>query len=59
LYTYLRLMFTRDGKCDVERNVNACNIVNGALHAFMSSRVVSKKAHLAVHNGVLPTNVWM
>jgi hypothetical protein len=38
---------------DIERRVNADNLVNGALHAFMGSRVVSQKAQLAVHNGVL------
>jgi hypothetical protein len=45
-------MFTRDGKrdSDIERRMNADNMVNGALHAFMGSRVVSKKPQLAVHN---------
>jgi hypothetical protein len=48
-------MFTRDGKCnsDIKRRVNAGNIVNGALHAFMGRRVVSKKAQLAVNSGLL------
>jgi hypothetical protein len=60
-FVYLGSMFTRDGKCDSdkERRVNAGNIVNGALHAFVSSRVVSKMAQLAVHNGVLlPTLMY-
>jgi hypothetical protein len=53
-FVYLGSMFTRDEKCDsdIERRVNAGNMVNGALHAFMGSRVVSKKAQLAVHSGV-------
>jgi hypothetical protein len=54
-------MFTRDGKydSDIERRVNAGNMVTGALHAFMGSRVVSKQAQLAVHNGVLlPTLMY-
>jgi hypothetical protein len=39
--------------------VNAGNTVIGALHAFMGSRVVSHKAQLAVHNGVLlPTLMY-
>jgi hypothetical protein len=39
--------------------VYAGNIVNGALHAFMGSRVVSKKAKLAVQSGVLlPTLMY-
>jgi hypothetical protein len=53
--------FTRDGKCDsdIERKVNGGNTVNGALYAFMNSRVVSKKAQLAVHNEVLlPTLMY-
>jgi hypothetical protein len=33
--------------------VNAGNLLNGALHAFMGSRVVAQKTQLAVHNGVL------
>jgi hypothetical protein len=43
-FVYLRSMFTRDGKCDsdIERRVNAGNMVNGALNASMGSRVVSK-----------------
>jgi hypothetical protein len=52
---------TRDGKCDsdIERRVNAGNLVNGALHAFMGSSVVSQKAQLAVYNGVLlPTLMY-
>jgi hypothetical protein len=60
-FVYLGSMFTRDGKCDsdIERRVNAGNMVCGALHAFMGSRVVSKKAQLAVHNGVLlPTLMY-
>jgi hypothetical protein len=34
---YLGSMLTRDGKCDsdVENRVNAGNIVNGDLHAFL------------------------
>ncbi|XP_060809954.1 uncharacterized protein LOC132904043 [Amyelois transitella] len=50
-----------DGKCDsdIERRVNAGNMVNGALHAFMSSQKLSKKARLAVHRGVLvPTLMY-
>jgi hypothetical protein len=44
---------------DIKRRVNAGNMVNGALHAFMGSRVVSIKAQLAVHNGVLlPTLIY-
>jgi hypothetical protein len=54
-FVYLGSMFTRDGKydSDIVRRVNAGNSVNGALHAFMNRWVVSKKAQLAVHNGVL------
>jgi hypothetical protein len=54
-------MFTRDGKCDsdIERRVSAGNMVNGSLHSFMGSRVVSKKAQLAVNNRVLlPTLMY-
>jgi hypothetical protein len=60
-YVYLGSVLTRDGKCDsdIERRVNAGNKVNGALHAFISSRVVSKKSQLAVHGGVLlPTLMY-
>jgi hypothetical protein len=54
-FVYLGLMFTKDGKCDsdIVTRVNAGDIVIGALHAFMGSRVVSKKAQFAVHYGVL------
>ncbi|KAI5642761.1 hypothetical protein NE865_05287 [Phthorimaea operculella] len=47
-----------NGKCesDIERRVNAGNMVNGALHAFMNSQKVSNKA---VHRGVLvPTLMY-
>ena len=41
-FVYLGSKFTRDGKCesDIERRVNAGNMVNGALHSFMNSRKV-------------------
>jgi hypothetical protein len=44
-FVYLGSMFTRDGKCDsdIDRRVIAGNMVNGALHAFMGYRVVSKE----------------
>jgi hypothetical protein len=60
-FVYLGSMFTRDEKCDsdIERRVNAGNIVNGALHTFMGRRVVSKNAQFAVHSGVLlPTLMY-
>ena len=60
-FVYLGSMFTSDGKCesDIERRVNAGNVVNGALHTFMNSQKVSKKARLAVHRGVLvPTLMY-
>ena len=38
---------------DIERRVKAGNMVNDALHSFMSSRKVSQRARLAVHRGVL------
>ena len=60
-FVYLGSAFTKDGKCetDIERRVNAGNMVNGALRAFMSSEKVSKKARLAVHRGVLvPTLMY-
>ncbi|KAI5639977.1 reverse transcriptase (RNA-dependent DNA polymerase) domain-containing protein [Phthorimaea operculella] len=49
-FVYLGSKFTSDGKCesDIERRVNAGNMVNGALHAFMNSQKVSNKARLAV-----------
>ncbi|KAI5644400.1 reverse transcriptase (RNA-dependent DNA polymerase) domain-containing protein [Phthorimaea operculella] len=52
-FVYLGSKFTSDGKCesDIERRVNAGNMVNGALHAFMNSQKVSNKARLAVHRG--------
>jgi hypothetical protein len=52
---YLGSMFTRDGKCDsvIERKVNAGKMVNGALHAFTGSRVVSRKTQLTVQLGLL------
>ncbi|KAI5635653.1 reverse transcriptase (RNA-dependent DNA polymerase) domain-containing protein [Phthorimaea operculella] len=60
-FVYLGSKFTSDGKCesDIERRVNAGNMVNGALHAFMNSQKVSNKARLAVHRGVLvPTLMY-
>jgi hypothetical protein len=56
-------IFTRDGKwdSDIERRLNSGNNVNVALHAFMGSRVVHKKALFALQNRVLlPTliNIW-
>ncbi|XP_073943408.1 uncharacterized protein [Choristoneura fumiferana] len=60
-FVYLGSKFTRDGKyeSDIERRVNAGNMVNGALHSFMNSRKVSNKACLAVHGGVLvPTLMY-
>ena len=60
-FVYLGSKFTRDGKyeSDIERRVNAGNMVNGALHSFMNSRKVSNKARLAVHEGVLvPTLMY-
>ena len=50
LCTYLDSMFTRDGliDADVERRVNAGNKLNG-----VNNQSMSKKARLAVHNGVL------
>jgi hypothetical protein len=54
-------MFTRDEKCDsdIKTRVNVGNLENGALHAFMGSRVVSQRAQLAVHNGVLLPTLCM
>jgi hypothetical protein len=54
IFVYLESVFTTDGKCDSdkEKRVNAGNLVNGAIWV---SRLVSKKAQLAVHNGVFPT----
>ncbi|KAI8431494.1 hypothetical protein MSG28_015996 [Choristoneura fumiferana] len=60
-FVYLGSKFTRDGKCesDIERRVNAGNMVKGALHSFMNSRKVSNKARLAVHGGMLvPTLMY-
>ncbi|KAI5642326.1 reverse transcriptase (RNA-dependent DNA polymerase) domain-containing protein [Phthorimaea operculella] len=60
-FVYLGSKFTSDGKCesDIERRVNAGNMGNGALHAFMNSQKVSNKARLAVHRGVLvPTLMY-
>ncbi|KAI5640894.1 reverse transcriptase (RNA-dependent DNA polymerase) domain-containing protein [Phthorimaea operculella] len=60
-FVYLGSKFTSDGKfeSDIERRVNAGNMVNGALHAFMNSQKVSNKARLAVHRGVLvPTLMY-
>ncbi|CAF4833183.1 unnamed protein product [Pieris macdunnoughi] len=51
----LSCMFTPDEKYDddIERRVNAGNIVNGALHSFMCSQKISNEAQLVVHRGVL------
>lgn len=60
-FVYLGCMFTRDGTCDgdIERRVKAGNRINGAMHTFMKSHNVSKKARLAVHDGVLaPTLMY-
>ena len=60
-FVYLGSKFTKDGTCesDIERRVNAGNMVNGALHTFMNSQKVSQKARLAVHRGVLvPTLIY-
>ena len=60
-FVYLGSKFTKDGTCesDIERRVNAGNMVNGALYAFMNSQKVSQKARLAVHRGVLvPTLMY-
>ncbi|KAI5632627.1 reverse transcriptase (RNA-dependent DNA polymerase) domain-containing protein [Phthorimaea operculella] len=60
-FVYLGSKFTSDGKSesDIERRVNAGNMVIGALHAFMNSQKVSNKARLAVHRGVLvPTLMY-
>jgi hypothetical protein len=60
-FVYLRSMFMGDREydSDIERRVNSGNIVNGALHDFMGSRVVSKKAQRSVHSGVLlPTLIY-
>jgi hypothetical protein len=54
-FVYLGSMFTRDGKCDndIQRRMNAGNMVNGTLHAFIDSRLASKNAQLAARKGVL------
>lgn len=60
-FVYLGSKLTSDGKCDsdIERRVVAGNHVNGALHNFMKSQSVSKKARMAVHRGVLvPTLMY-
>lgn len=60
-FIYLGSLFTRDGKCDgdIERRVSAGNKMNGALNSVVGSSNVSKKARLAVHNGVLvPTLMY-
>ncbi|KAJ2950377.1 hypothetical protein O0L34_g8620 [Tuta absoluta] len=56
-FVYLGSVFTSDGKCesDIERRVNAGNMVNGALHAFMNSQKVSDK-QLSTANKDTPKN---
>ena len=52
---YLGCAFSRDGRytADIERRATFGNSVNGALGKFLSSKTVSKRAQLAIHNAVL------
>ncbi|GBP35813.1 hypothetical protein EVAR_27733_1 [Eumeta japonica] len=54
-FVYLGSLFVNDGEHDrdIERRENAGNKVNGALLAIMNSKSVSRKARLALRNGVL------
>lgn len=50
-FKYLGCMCIDDA--DIESRVKAENLMNGALHSFVSHQNVSKNARLVVHKGVL------
>jgi hypothetical protein len=60
-FVYLKSLFTRNGKTDanVNRRVVAANRMNGALKRVVKNRRISKRARVAIHEGVLiPTIMY-
>ncbi|GBP51164.1 hypothetical protein EVAR_97988_1 [Eumeta japonica] len=54
-FVHLDSLFTDNGKHDrdIERRVNAGNIINGASITIMNSKSISRQARLAIYNEVL------